>query len=860
VIAQLRGRRTLRDWPVSLRLIAVIVMALVMGLVFGGLRIASAADSAAQFGRVSQLANLGETVTVLVQDLQNERDETLGYLVDNNVKPLTPLYAATDAAAARVQTLAAGVGGSFPANIQASVAAVIPQISGSGLSALRNAAEDQSTDPPAVISDYATPIGALLTLNDEIAQGTSDSSLANDVRTLNSLSLAKDEASQQRALLFFTLKEQLWNPAVLQALTVAQSEEFADDAAVKATATPAEESAFSAVNGSQVNESEIIEDFFFLAGGDQQPLNTATINHRTIGFTLSQAPAVWYQAMTQKLNEMQAVGQKVAGNIVARAEALQQGARQSALITAIITIVILLLVLIATLAVARSLVLPLRTLQAGALDIATVQLPERVRQLGEAADPAANLEVAPIDVLSADEIGQVARAFDQVHAEAVRLAGNEAMLRKSFNAMFVSLSRRSQSLIERLARMIDSLEQNEADPERLSNLFSMDHLVTRMRRNSENLLLLAGHESARKWSQSVPLADVARAAASEIEQYSRVALKIQPGAAVTGPAVSDVVHLLAEVIENATIFSPKDTRVNVSAQEVPSGGVLIEVRDNGVGIPEARLTEMNLRLDHSPIIDVSVSRHMGLFAVARLAERHGVRVRLRPGSPRGLTALVWLPDSVIEREAPPANWAGGRLGRQAAASVRQASGSHAFAPRPATDYTAQAGTVTAPTDTGPRETAQATGPAGPARSNWFRIDKSAAASAAADVPPSPGAGPQAGWAVGKHAAQIATAPVSGEHTSAGLPVRVPRANLLPGSVGGGRVSSDVTSPPAGSHDARTPTATRSPEVARSRLSGFQRGTRRAKGQTPGAAEGATVELCRPPGPELARHRLHHASG
>ncbi len=207
--------------------------------------------------------------------------------------------------------------------------------------------------------------------------------------------------------------------------------------------------------------------------------------------------------------------------------------------------------LFATVAVARSLVGPLRRLREGALNIATVELPERVRQLGEAPDPSVSLHVEPIDVLSADEIGQVARAFDQVHAEAVRLAGNEAMLRNSFNAMFVNLSRRSQSLIERLVRMIDALEQNEGDPDRLSNLFAMDHLVTRMRRNSENLLLLAGHESASKWSQPVALGDVARAAVSEIEQYSRVSLRIQPGVAVSGQAVSDVVHLLAEVIENA---------------------------------------------------------------------------------------------------------------------------------------------------------------------------------------------------------------------------------------------------------------------------------------------------------------------
>ena len=353
--------------------------------------------------------------------------------------------------------------------------------------------------------------------------------------------------------------------------------------------------------------------------------------------------------MTNDLNALESTETLVADNIASRASQLESGAQQSALITGIITAIVLLIVLVAALLVARSLVLPLRRLRAGALDVATVQLPERVRQLSESPDPASSLEVSPIDVLTEDEIGQVARAFDQVHQEAVRLAGEEALLRTSFNAMFVNLSRRSQSLIERLARMIDSLEQNEDDPERLSNLFSMDHLVTRMRRNSENLLLLAGHEGARKWSESVTLADVARAATSEIEQYNRVVLNIQPGVSVIGQAVSDVVHLLAELVENATLYSPKDTQVSVAAQELTSGGVLIEVTDKGIGVSEARLAEMNWRLDNPPTMDVSVSRHMGLFAVARLAERHRVRVRLRPAAPQGLTALVWLPDSVIER-------------------------------------------------------------------------------------------------------------------------------------------------------------------------------------------------------------------
>jgi signal transduction histidine kinase len=846
-------RLTLRDWPVSRRLIAVIVLALVMGLAFGGLRVASAADSAAQFGRVAQLANLGQQVTGLVQALQDERDQTTGLLPITRPKDLQRWYDATDAAAARVRELAAGIGGSFPANIQSRVAAVVSVIT--NLRALRSTAQ-ASQSALAVIADYAAPIGDMVFLNDQIAQGTSDSGLVNDVQALNSLALAKDQAAQQRALLFNALNQQLFADGVQQAVITAQSEEFNDLTAFDTTATPAEQSSYGTiVAGPLVNQAQGIETYILSVG-------SLDIGAGALGISAAAAPAQWYSAMSGTVDDMQQVERGIAGSIVARARSLEQGAEHSALITAVLTAVILLLVLIGTLAVARSLVRPLRRLKEGALNIATVQLPERVRELGEAADSPTSLEVAPIDVVSADEIGQVARAFDQVHSEAVRLAGNEAMLRNSFNAMFVNLSRRSQSLIERLVRLIDSLEQDEGDPDRLSSLFAMDHLVTRMRRNSENLLLLAGHEGARKRREPVSLTDVARAATSEIEQYSRVTHKIQPGIAVTGPAVSDIVHLLAEIIENATIFSARHTPVLVSARELTTGGVLIEVSDSGVGIPEARLADINWRLDNPPVIDVSVSRHMGLFAVGRLAERHGVRVRLQAGSPRGMSAMIWLPDSVTERQARPAGWAAGQFEPQAAATTRHASDGHGT-------IAAAAAATPAPHDAlMPAYTAVSSeaGPTGAAAtSDWFRKGRSPGAAGSDGSPPGAASGgssgwrsgtapqagsgwrsgtapqagsgwrsgtdPQAGsgwrsgteqsWAEGRQAAQIIADPVRGDDTAAGLPRRVPRANLLPGSAGGRHAASGVTGGPR-----------RSPEMARRRLSGFQSGTRRAEGQTP----------------------------
>ena len=556
---------TLRDWPVSTRLSAVIVLALLMGLVFGGRQVVSATDSAREFGRVSQLAALGQQVTRLVQALEDERDQTAGAAPLTQASGLNSAYSATDAAAAKVLSLAAGIGGSFPANIQARVATVVSDIK--DLPGLRTTAQ-ASQSAVAVIGVYVRPVTDMIALDDQIGQGTPDSGLVNDVQTLNALSLAKDQAAQQRALLLNVFLHHVFADNEQQALITAQSGELIDLTAFSTTATPAEQSAFdSTVAGTRFNEeAENIE--IYVQGASSPASGLAAL-----GLSQALAPVRWYSAQSGTVDGMQQVELDVARNIVARAHSLRDGAQGSALLTAILTTVILLLVLFLTVVVARSLVGPLRRLREGALNIATAELPERVRLLGEAEDPSASLEVSPIDVLSADEIGQVARAFDRVHSEAVRLAGNEAMLRNSFNAMFVNLSRRSQLLIERMVRVIDSLEQNEGDPERLSSLFIMDHLATRMRRNSENLLLLAGHEGARKRSEPVSLADVARAAASEIEQYSRVTLKVQPGIAVTGQAVSDVVHLLAEVIENATMFSANDTPVHVAAQELPSGGV-----------------------------------------------------------------------------------------------------------------------------------------------------------------------------------------------------------------------------------------------------------------------------------------------
>jgi signal transduction histidine kinase len=914
-------RLSLSNWPVSARLVAVFIAASVTGLVFGGLRVADAVGTAGGYARTTQLAVLGKQITQLAQDMESERDRTVGVAAvttlqqnaaADNAGPavtaslqqalgtaqgqLAGAQAATDKDVASVQQLAQHVlsDPAFPVSVRNGANGVLAQIGDRGLVGIRLQVLGQA--PPAVIQDYSGTLSALYALNAQMAGSSGDAVLSNEVNALGALSQAKDQASQQRAILDAAFIESGLNdaggkaakggPAVaafndvgglaalnyaggLQPLVTAQDIQATDLATFQAAATEAESEAFLiGQTGSQVAAAGNIYTAVTFNNGNLQAI-FPQLNKIIPGLAPATAPALWYADQSAVVDGMHAAESQIATEIVARSQVLQHQAFESALVTSLVTVVVILLVLGVTTLVARTLVNPLRRLQSDALEIATVRLPARVAAAAAGTDAdEATTAVEPIGVQSTDEIGRVARAFDQVHAEAVRLAGTEAQLRGSLNAMFISLSRRSVPLIERLARMIDGMEQNEDDPDQLAKLFSMDHLVTRMRRNSENLLVLAGEEPVRKWTESVPLSDVVRAAASEIEQYNRVALAVQPGIMISGQAAADVVHLLAELIENATMFSPQNSQVRVTVMELSSGGVLVEVRDDGVGVSPNRLADMNWRLDHPPMVDVSISRHMGLYAVSRLAARHGIRVKLRPGSPQGLSALVWLPSTLAKRE--PTLASGGHS---------RAFGADATGPVPGTRPAAPAGQVTgrhrsALSTSGEQPlTARRGGQAGRSTA-WFAAKRPSSGAAVSSEELS------VGWQSttnGSAADSGRRAPEFTERTAepaaqttAGLPRRVPRTSAYPGSdtPGGGMTARMAPAAPAApadaaaqvlaapldgtapqgvryqeaSHQEQLPSRRRSPEAARSRLTGFQLGSRdaaqtgHAKGLEPHAGE------------------------
>ena len=654
------SRHGLKNWRVRSRLLLLIAIPTLTAVALGGVRVWSSIQSAATYQRVQQLANANSDITTLVQRLQDERDQTAYFIAQGNVSPgsrtagLQVLYTQrrdTERAAAEVTTRLEQIGGSLSPLDRQEAQEALDDLE--NLPAVRLDAEQSQLIPP-IMQRYSRIITDLLVLEQNTAQGVSDETLVQNVGLLVLVSRMKEDASQQRAILTAALIRHVLDPGARTALLTAQSDQQANIVSFSLSATNAQRQLF---------QKSVTRSFVPLANSEEdQALSMAT--SLTGSTSLKNDPTTpddFYGAMTNEIDsQLGSVQRNLVNSIIARTAELHNAAIVSALLVAIAVLLLLGLASLFTVVVVRSMVRPLQRLRVGALEVAGVRLPETVRRMSESEGAVAPVEVEPIDVDSSDEIGEVARAFDQVHREALRLASNEAALRGNVNAMFVNLSRRSQSLVERQIRLIDDLEQGEQDAERLANLFQMDHLATRMRRNSENLLVLAGHEVSRRWTQSVALVDVLRAAVSEIEQYERVTLNVQPGISVRGQAVNDVVHLIAELAENASSFSAAETPVKVSGHLLNSGGVLLDITDQGVGMGAEEMAHANWRLDNPPVVDVAVSRRMGLFVVARLAARHGIRVRLRPAAAGGLTSLVWLPDEVISHDSAAASPTGMR--------------------------------------------------------------------------------------------------------------------------------------------------------------------------------------------------------
>ncbi|WP_345572150.1 sensor histidine kinase [Nonomuraea rosea] len=624
------------------RLVALIVVPTAVAVGLGGLNVVTSLSDANTYQTLREVAELSEQLGAVTHELSFERDETALYIAQGR----------PDSREAQLRTTYSGVNGLIDESKQRALAltdthpeAIRPVLRRlEEIPTLRETAVNGKIQPLPMIQKYSQIIATLLQFHDQVGQVAVDDQVSHSASSMAAIARAKEQASKQRGILASALDKKGFDSGELDALTDAKSREESEETLFGTLANLDQLELYrNTVVGRDVDQT----DLFRLRAMAQ----AAEAKELSIGLRPDRDVATWFDVSTGKIDALRSVEKDLSSSVILRARALEEGANRSALISGGLILLLLLVVLAVISLIARSLIRPLRKLRGEALDIAGNRLPETVRQLRESGDGTVG-PVIPIGVDTHDEIGEVARAFDEVHLEAVRLAGEESRLRSNVNAMFVNLSRRSQTLVERQITLIDGLEQGEQDEQRLGNLFKLDHLATRMRRNSENLLVLAGQDPPRRWSQPVKLVDVARASLSEVENYERVVLQVPDGVSVAGQAVNDVIHLLAEVVENALSFSPRETRVTVSGSRIDGGGVMLSITDSGIGMTQEELVQANERLTDAPSVDVSVSRRMGLFVVARLAHRHGIRVQLRPHASGGLTAMVLIPENMLGSQAP----------------------------------------------------------------------------------------------------------------------------------------------------------------------------------------------------------------
>ncbi|MEV6969518.1 nitrate- and nitrite sensing domain-containing protein [Hamadaea sp. NPDC051192] len=473
------------------------------------------------------------------------------------------------------------------------------------------------------------------------------------------------------------------------------------------------------------------------------------------------------------------------------------------LIAGLLGLLLIIGLVLLSIRIARSIIRRLRELRAEALDMADRKLPDVVGRLrrGEAVD--VDAEAPPLSHAD-DELGQLGGAFAEMQRTAIEAAVHEAHLRAGLNQVFLNLGRRSQVLVHRQLSLLDAMERRVTDPQDLEELYRIDHLGTRLRRHSEDLVILAGAVPGRGWRNPVPLHDVLRSAVSEVEEYTRITVVTLPEMALIGRAVSDVVHLLAELLENATAFSPRDTHVQLSGQLVPNG-FAVEIEDRGVGLPQEAIDEANTRLAEPPDFDPAHSSRLGLFVVARLAARHGIKVTLRASPYGGITAVALLPRELVVEERP----AQGEL-TVARPQIAVAALPAGDTPKAATAVVTDRTPALHPSGSSDRTPALhpsgSSLPAPPALMDEATAEQPMIAASA-------------GEPLGL-AARSAVQPVAGPHqlSPEGLPMRQRQASLAPQL----RVQNGEEEQPV-----RT---SRAPEASRSMLSSLQAGTNRGRAE------------------------------
>ncbi len=369
----------------------------------------------------------------------------------------------------------------------------------------------------------------------------------------------------------------------------------------------------------------------------------------------------WDSTAGNVLDKLGTLDDQAADRYQDRVRPVAMGVIAKAAVAGVLGLIALLLSLFLSVRVGRALIRDLRQLRLEAHEASGVRLPSVMRRLSAGEQVDVETE-APRLEYDKNEIGEVGQALNTLQRAAVEAAVKQAELRAGVSEVFVNLARRSQVLLHKQLTLLDTMERRTEDTDELADLFRLDHLTTRMRRHAEGLVILSGAAPSRQWRKPVQLMDVVRAAVAEVEDYERIEVRRLPRIAVTGPAVADLTHLVAELLENATVFSPPHTAVQVLGERVANGFTL-EIHDRGLGMAADALLDANLRLAETPEFELSDTDRLGLFVVSRLAQRQNVRVSLQPSPYGGTTAVVFVPDALLTDDVPDTNGIGFRLDR-----------------------------------------------------------------------------------------------------------------------------------------------------------------------------------------------------
>ncbi|MFD3680751.1 nitrate- and nitrite sensing domain-containing protein [Streptomyces sp. NPDC058613] len=399
----------------------------------------------------------------------------------------------------------------------------------------------------------------------------------------------------------------------------------------------------------------------YWAGTDSKVLRDAEerfLNAGAVKNPRSSTAAQWDAAAAKVLDDLATMGTEAGDRYQKRVEPVAMDVLVQAAVAGILGFIALIVSLVLSVRIGRELIRDLSRLRKDAHEASGVRLPGVMRRL--AAGEHVDVETeAPRLEYEKDEVGQVGQALNTLQRAAVEAAVKQAELRRGVSEVFVNLARRNQVLLHRQLTLLDTMERRTEDTEELADLFRLDHMTTRMRRHAEGLVILSGAAPSRQWRKPVQLMDVVRAAVAEVEDYERIEVRRLPRLGIAGPAVADVTHLVAELLENATVFSPPHTAVQVHGERVANGFTL-EIHDRGLGMNPDALLDANLRLAETPEFELSDTDRLGLFVVSRLAQRHAVKVVLQPSPYGGTTAVVFLPVALLT-EAPDTNGTGIRL-------------------------------------------------------------------------------------------------------------------------------------------------------------------------------------------------------